>query len=480
VKTWTHQVLAWNFGNPERVPERMSVKEAGSANTWASETFGEARLGDQRRTVRLVAMAARAAESPRGTVTGVFPNCAEREGAFRLLESGDVGSEAVVAAAMAAGAKRCRGERIVYVPVDSTSLTLTDHSGRRELGRVGTRFFARGLHVMSALAVDVNGAAIGLVDQRWWARDQPPKVRRAAEQKCRRFNFFKRETRFWLDTMTVVEQRVNAESPDTIAWYQLDRGADCWPVLQLAIERNLLVTIRAVHNRRVLRDDGRVAYLDSMVRRQPKLGEYQLDIPERGQRAARRARIALRACSVTISAKITSHRRTTFRLNAVLAEEVGWHRGERVRWLLLTTHPIESFKHVLSIVRGYTMRWRIEELHRAWKRGLCNVEESQLHGRNAIIKWATVLATVAARAVRLAYLLRSSPEKPASAEFTDYEIDAAFVLMKRKRDRRKRVTLGQVIDMIAEIGGFAHKYSGRFAGPTVIGRGLDRVQVLAT
>jgi hypothetical protein len=32
--------------------------------------------------------------------------------------------------------------------------------------------------------------------------------------------------------------------------------------------------------------------------------------------------------------------------------------------------------------------------------------------------------------------------------------------------------------VIAEIGGFAHKYSGGFAGPTVIGRALDRIQVL--
>jgi hypothetical protein len=141
----------------------MTFREAGCVNTWASETFGGARLGDQRRTDRLVAMAARAAESPRGTVTGVFPSSAEREGAFRLLESGDVTSDAVRAAAMAAGAKRCRGERIVYVPVDGTTLTLTDYSGRRELGRVGTRFFARGLQVMSALAVDRKHAGQGSI-----------------------------------------------------------------------------------------------------------------------------------------------------------------------------------------------------------------------------------------------------------------------------------------------------------------------------
>jgi hypothetical protein len=459
----------------------MTFKEPECARTWASETFGGARLGDQRRTDRLVAMAARAGESPHGTVTGVFPSSAEREGAFRFLENSEVTSAAVAEAALAASAKRCRGERIVYVPVDSASLTFADESGRRELGRVGSRGDARGLHVMNAVAVDVNGGVIGVVDQRWWARDQPLKQRRAIDRKCRCTTFFKRETRFWIETMTAVEQRLNHESPDTIAWYQLDRGADCWPVLELAAERNLLVTVRAVHNRRILRDDGRAALLHSTLRRQPILGEYHLDIPERGQRPARRARIAVRACSVTINARVDSYKRKRrrIRLNAVLAEEVGFRRGEHVRWLLLTTHPIASFKQALSIVQGYTMRWRIEEFHRAWKRGLCNVEASQLHRRNAIIKWATVLASVAARAVRLAYLNRSSPEQPASSEFTEYEIDAAFILTKRKRDRRRRPTLREVIDMIAEIGGFAHKYSG-VVGPTVLGRGLDRVQALAT
>ena len=460
----------------------MTFEELVCARTWASKTFGGASLGDQRRTGRLVAMAARAAESPRGTVTGVFPSSAEREGAFRFLESPDVRSEAVAAAAMGAGAKRCRGERIVYVPVDGTSLTLTDWSGRRELGRIGSKVRGcnRGLQVMNALAVDLSGAAIGLVDQRWWVRDQPVKPRRAVDRQCRSFNFFKRESRFWLETMTAVEQRLSEESPNTIAWYQMDRGADCWPVLKLATERKLLVTIRATHNRQILRDDGRVAYLHSTVRRQPILGEYQLYIPERRKRPARPARIAVRACAVTINARINWHTRIAIRLNAVLAEEVGPRRSDRVRWLLLTTHPIESFKHALSVVRGYTMRWRIEEFHRAWKRGLCNVEDSQLHGRSTIIKWATVLATVAARAVRLAYAVRNSPEQPASSEFTEYEIDAAFILTKRKRDRRKVVTVGQLIEMIADLGGFAHKYSGGVPGPTVIGRGLNRVQVLAT
>jgi N-acetylglutamate synthase/N-acetylornithine aminotransferase len=112
--------------------------------------------------------------------------------------------------------------------------------------------------------------------------------------------------------------------------------------------------------------------------------------------------------------------------------------------------------------------------------GVCNVEDNQLRSRNAIIKWATVLATVAARAVRLAYLIRQSPDLPAASEFTEHEVEAAFILLKRQRGRRKKITVGEVIEMISEIGGFANKYTGRHAGPTVIGRGLERVQIFAT
>jgi hypothetical protein len=424
-------------------------------------------------------MAARVAESPRGTVTGVFPTSAEREGAFRLLENPAVAHAAVAEAAMGASALRCRAEGLVYVAVDGSSLTLSDRAEKRQLGRVGGRFQKRGLHVMSALAVDANGAPVGLLDQRWWAREQPVKIRRGEMQKCRSYNFSERETRFWLEALQNTEKRLNEASPGTAAWYQLDRGADCWPLFRLAIEQRLLVTIRAVHDRRIVRDDGRIAYLHATVRRQPSLGEYEIELPERPGHKARRARVSLRACKVRINSKLNRYQRTTFEMNAVLAEEVDRRSGHRLRWLLLTTYAVDSFEDALAVVRGYTMRWRVEEFHRAWKRGLCNVEDSQLRGRNAIIKWATVLATVAARAVRLAYLVRNSPDLPAASEFTEHEIDAAFLLLKRERGRRKKITLGEVIDMIGEIGGFAHKYTGRHAGPSVIGRGLERVQILA-
>lgn len=454
----------------------MSYREGNE--DWASRTFGHAGLGDQRRVDRLVAMAARAAERPAGTVTQVFGNSAEREGAFRLLESDAASPNAIRRAAFEATARASNGERRLYVAVDGSSLSFTDTLLSRELGRVGTLHPARGLLVMSALAIDERGTAIGLLDQRWWARDQPVVRRTGKAIKCIGTRYKDRETRHWLDTLADCDDRLRDHAPGAQAWYQLDRGADCWPIFQLALERELLITIRATHDRRVLGPNGENLRLRREVKRQPVLGRYHVMVPRLG-RPPRRAEIALRSCRVAIHARVGSKRREVFALNVVMAEETGRRQGDRICWVLLTTHPVTTRADARAVVQGYALRWRVEEFHRTWKRGLCNVEKSQLRGRNAIIKWATLLATVAARALRLAHLLRTSPDIPASTEFTTYEMEACYALSKRKRDRRKAVSLGELISIIAELGGFANKYSGKPPGATVIGRGLESVLTMA-
>lgn len=447
------------------------------AEKWARQVFGGALLGDRRRVERLVAMAAAAARRPAGTVTRALETSAEKEGAFRLLESEDVSATAVQRAAFEAAATTCAKSKLVYVPVDQTSLSLTDRTGRRGMGRVGTYKASRGLQVMSGLAVSPMGEAIGVVDQRLWSRDAEPAARSRYQQQCLGRRFEERETRFWLQTLKDCQDRFAQIAPETKPWYQLDRGADCWPVFQHVLEHDLLLTVRAAHNRRLDGPDGPRRYLRQEVARQRVMSSFDLLVPQHGHRP-RIAQIGVRACKVLISARVTSNRRKTFALNALLVEE-SQRRKDRISWLLLTSHPINTRADVDAVVRGYTFRWRIEDFHRCWKRGRCNVEKTQLRTRGAVTKWVTILATVAARALRLANMLRTAPELPASSEFTDYEIEACFLLSKRKRDGRKRILLGEFLMMVAGLGGFMNKHSTNLPGPTVIGRGLDDVEVMA-
>src|SRR5258706_8468916 len=135
---------------------------SSDTTSWANAEFGGANLHNRRRTVRLVSIAARIAEAPAGRVTEVFPEGAELEGAYRFLENDAVKAGEIGRAALRACLERARGLPFVFVPVDGSSITLTDRAHEKGTGRVGTTSFcARGLEVMSAIAVAPDGTPLG-------------------------------------------------------------------------------------------------------------------------------------------------------------------------------------------------------------------------------------------------------------------------------------------------------------------------------
>ncbi len=70
-------------------------------------------------------MAASAAGRPAGRVTEVFADAAARQGAYDFLESPD-GAEPIGQAAAEATLRRAREFEHIVVPLDGTSLNLTD------------------------------------------------------------------------------------------------------------------------------------------------------------------------------------------------------------------------------------------------------------------------------------------------------------------------------------------------------------------
>jgi len=454
-----------------------------SAREWAEAEFGAARLGDARRTRRLVQLAADVAARPAGIVTRVCESSAAQEGAFRWLENADIRHEPILAAIQRATAANCAERRLVFVPIDATSLTLTDKRKNKGLGGVGSwKMGNRGIHVMTALAVCEHGTPLGICAQRMWVRE------RSSE------NGTDKESRHWIDVLLDARDALADAAPECQAWFQLDRGADWWPVLALANELELLLTVRAAYDRRL---DGRESTLWEAVARSPVVAYQRLSVPAKPARRKRRrskgrriywtvppapsreARLAVRAARVPLAIRTVTGQRLTIEINAVYVREVGRCDGDRVEWMLLTTHAIGSASDVLKVVRGYSRRWRIEDFHRTWKRGLCRVEDTQLRSRNAIFKWATLLATVATRAMHLAHLARSTPDAPALGELTRFEIEALITLRQPKEiSSDYQPTLAQAVRWLADLGGYVGPWNGP-AGQRVVARGLEKVMTVA-
>ena len=460
-------------------------------SAWAEAEFGHAELGDVRRTSRLVRMAAEVASHPAGTVTKACESSASREGAFRLLENPSISPEGVSRAAALAAVRRCAKESFVYVAVDGTSLTLVDKLRNKGFGAVGTwSQGASGVHVMSAFAVSPAGVPLGVCNQDMWTRT----VRTHVPAKARSSqNSEERETRYWLSALEETQRSFAASAPDCRPWFQLDRGGDCWPVLAMAYEQKLQLTVRAAHDRRL---DGRTDLLWTALEKAPILGYQDIEISARPSRKrqwrqggrrfcrwtpprkARTAKLVVRALRVPITLGISSKKRLRVEVNAVLVRERG-RAQDRIEWLLLTTHPVHTRADALAVVKGYGYRWRVEDLHRTWKRGLCRVEESQLRTRNALFKWATILCTVATRALHLTHLARTQPELSALDEFSKHELEAIIALRQPKGIAPDAVpTVGQAVRWLADMGGYMGSKKHP-PGPTVVGRGLLYVTAAA-
>jgi hypothetical protein len=456
------------------------------AKRWAEAEFGHADVGDVRRTRRLVQVAAEVANRPAGTVTKACASSASREGAFRLLENRGVHSEAVRAAMEASTMKRCREQRQVIVPIDGSSLTITDEAEAKGLGGVGAwTKGARGVQTMTALAVTTEGAALGVCGQRMWVRDaRSPHGPRGARGKAS-------ETRFWTELLIDTHRAFRDQAPGCEPWFQMDRGADCWQVLALGCELDLLMTVRAAYDRRV---DDPYGHLWSALERAPVIAKRRVEVAARpavqrrrrvagkrikyltAPRRARVANVAIRAATIPVRCLTPSGAVLTLNLSAVFVSEQS-HADDRLEWMLLTTHSIRTRRDVLEVVRAYTFRWRVEEFHRTWKRGLCRVEDTQLRSRDAIFKWATILAAVATRAMRITYLARTTPTVSAATEFSRTELAALIALREPKGVSPDHLpSLAEAVRWLADIGGYTGPWNGP-PGPTVVGRGLYDVLV---
>ena len=452
----------------------MKRSEAREA---AWEDFGGAELGDPRRRQRLVAMAATAHCRPAGRVLQVFTSSAERQGAYDFLGNLACKPEAVTDALGVSVARRCAEHPFVFVSIDGSSLSLTDRTSKKGFGGVGsTKERGRGLKVVTALAIDPEGTPIGVLDQQWWARRA-----RKKRHDCHARSADEKETKHWLEGMRQSTRRLHGHAPGTRIWFLLDRENDRRHSLEELRDSAETYVVRSSYNRRLDSDDQR--YLLDELHTVAPWHEYKLEVAAGPKRTARKARMVVRATRVRIRLRDRKKETTApFEVTVVETREEGTTPpGEQpVAWRLLTNYEVTTSEDADRVIEAYAQRWCIEPFHKTWKTGACNVEDSQLRAKDHVVKWATLMAAVAARIERLKVLSRNEPNLPADRELTKYEISALLALKRMHKKRTETVpdavpSLAQAIYWLAELGGYTGKSSGGPPGSITIRRGLEYV-----
>jgi len=450
---------------------------ATGAEQWAREEFSAAALGDERRTARLVRIASIVARRPAGRISDVFPAAADRQAAYDFVEHSAVSAAKVSAAVGEATARRAWSIAAAFIVLDGTSLSLTDIGGAKPFGSIGSRARgARGLKVLNAYAIEPSGAPLGIAAQIWWRRLE-------AADKYRYRPVDARESRHWRDAAECVAERFAKHARATRLHFLADREADASAFMLELHAAGHDFTIRA-NATRAVEFGGRRVELRKILPRLRVVASARVDVRANGQRRERVARMVIHAARVVVLMRDHHVKETRpLELSVVWAHEVGTTpRGERpLDWVLYTTWAVRSGADARQVVRNYSLRWRVEDFHRTWKNGHCQTEQTQLRTADAVIKWATILAAVAARAERLRHRARQAPDDLAETEFSADEIDALLFLKKQEKRRneivpeRGPVPLAQAVRWVADLGGYTGKSSGGPPGATTIGRGLQRV-----
>lgn len=471
------------------------MARSSEALRFARQEFGHTELGDRRRTRALVDLAAGLTRSPAGRISQAFRSAALRERAYRFVENSAVQATALVVALAKAAAARINALSMAYAVVDGSSLSLADPRGRKDFGQVGNhQRGARGLKVITAYAVSMAGVPLGVLWQTYWARlKRTRRARKSTDNRCRKVDA--KETQRWLD---VIQDAVRQVDPGKL-WFLVDREGDSQMVLQKLASVGARFTVRSSWNRLLVAGErGRRRYLRPVMVKAPVLAHYTVEVPGGSTRRARTARMRVRASRVRLLLRDRWFKTSAeLDLNVVWAVEVGTTpRGEKpLDWMLLTNAPVDTANEVLAVVRSYQMRWRIEDFHKTWKSGRCNVEDTQLHSMHAATIFAVMHAAVAARAERLKHLGRTAPDQPAAIELTPTEREAVAVLAYdmlneplapggRRQSKLvppdpETMTIGDAVTWIARLGGYTGKSSGGPPGAIVIGRGLEDVLVAA-
>jgi hypothetical protein len=365
----------------------------------------------------------------------------------------------------------CSSERILVVE-DTTTFKYTGHIATEGLGPIHTSESGRGLHSHAAIALPRNGPPLGVVHVSIWARELQEHGKSRSQYARKKDPIEVKESQKWIDGMWGAE----AALPELPLLVICDREADIFEFFAAPRGDRTALLVRSNHPRRIFVDGqtGSMS-LTEAIEASPLLGMMDVQIPRAPKRHARSGRLELRACKVSLQPPNTlpprldggSHPYQT--VYVVEAREVDPAVPEPVHWVLLTTLPVETAAEAEEMVRCYTRRWTIEELHLVLKSGL-RAEQLQFDDAHSLKNALATLYVVAWRVLYTRDTARFTPDAPAGQLVDPEELQVLEAIEDRPLPTARDVTRA-----IAHFGGFPRYKSAGEPGVRTICAGLQRL-----
>lgn len=459
---------------PEGEPAKRPEGQADGANPgdWAEQEFGGARLGDGRLEARLIGLGRDFYARPRAQIPQACGTRAKTKAAYRFFDHERTTMDAILQSHYEAAAVRAKHEAVVLAVQDTTSLNYNAQPAIENLGPIGTRADAWfGLMVHDTMAFTPAGLPLGLLDVQCWARDANVFGKR---HERKHLPIEQKESYKWLRSVQAAA-RLQARCPNSTVVSVGDREADIFELFDHArtLPHAPKLLIRAEQDRALNEGHGT---LWEHLNAQPIAGYQHLQLPRRGNRAARVAKMAIAFAPVELKAPQRKAKLEPVVLWAVLAREIDPpESATALEWMLLTTCEITGLEQALEKLSWYTQRWGIEVYHRTLKSG-CRIEQRQLGSADRIEACLAIDMVVAWRILHLTKLGRDHPEVPCTLYFAEAEWKALLTFVNRNPHVPERPpSLREATRLVAGLGGFLGRKCDGEPGAQTLWLGLQRL-----
>ena len=257
----------------------------------------------------------------------------------------------------------------------------------------------------------------------------------------------------------------------------MDREGDTYEVMMAVADADDSALIRCAQNRRI---DDPLATAHQAVRIQPVRSRTLVPVNRKAGVPQRWAWVEVRSMAVTLVPDLQKYPHAWPMIgNLVEVWEPAPPPGaEPVHWRLWTLEPAATADEALEVVREYTCRWPIEEVHLVLKSG-CQVEALRLETWDRLEKAVRVHAAVAARIVSLRDLARETPAAPALGVLEADEVEVLVRHFGKGKDiPPTELTIGQAVLWIGRLGGHLNRKGDGMPGVRTLWRGLHDLTLL--
>jgi hypothetical protein len=439
---------------------------------WAQAEMDTADLGDARLNERATQVLDRLGAHPQWSIPTACGGWTETMGAYRFFDNERATFESVQAPHHRATMARIAACPVALLVQDTTECDEWVNLGPKGLGTIKAREkHPRRLH--PTVAFTPERICLGTVAARWWERDQP-----SPRKERRNKGIDEKESGRWIESYEV-SCAVQGQLPDTLVVNLADAEGDIyeWYADYAAFSPPTRAEwiVRAAQDRRLVAKPAQKLW--ETLAQAPCLGQVEVDVKPRPNRPARSALVSIHAAAVVLQPPARKgYRLPKVTLNAVLAREEHPPAGvEPLQWLLLTSLRVDTFERATQVVAWYGVRWCIEVFFHVLKNG-CQINRLQLETEERLLPCIGLYLIVAWRVLYTLMLGRACPDLDCEVVFCPEEWRAAYIVVKRCNPAATPPRLGEIVVLVASLGGYLGRAHDGPPGPKAMWIGLQRLR----